>query len=120
MADNFLFDAHVLPRTPLGYGRAIGRNLAHNVTQHARRKVHIITSLDTRHEVFGDRFPHQQEGIAVGHPLEVVVQHRIAVGPDDVALPVQFQHSRGRSAQRLHAASVFRAIYSAKQITVIQ
>ena len=47
------------------------------------------TAADIRGQLFGKRLPNQDQCVPVGQAFKVVVQQRITVGPDDVAVPIQ-------------------------------
>ena len=54
----------------------------------------------------GKKLEEQSQGVAVGKAFVIVVQVRILVFPDDVAIPIQFQNSGGRTAYCLRSSGV--------------
>ena len=57
-----------------------------------------MPAFDLPGDFLGDQLPRQHQGIAVGQPLKVVMQQRVPVFPDHVAVPVQLEDGPGHGA----------------------
>ena len=104
--ENVFGRIQVLPGPPFPNGRAVRRHFANHVAKHPRGEIHIVAPLYLGYQILWDGIPHQQQGVAVGQALVVVMQRVVPVSPDQVAVPVQFDDAGGRTAHRLDTAGV--------------
>ena len=89
-ADAVFLEVQVFPRVPFVDYLPSGCNLPHRVPQHTPVvSFRLEAALDLASDFLGQEFPGQDEGVAVGQPLEVMVQEGIAVLPDHVAVPIK-------------------------------
>jgi len=90
-ANPVFLEVQMLPRLPFIDHFAAGRNLPHHIAQHALVSAGFQTALDLPRYLIGKHLPAQYQRVAVGQTLEIVMQERIAVLPNHVAVPVQLQ-----------------------------
>ena len=97
-ADPVLIKVQVIPGCPFVHYLAGRCDFPHHVAQHTPALAVIVAALNLLRDFLGDQFPRQSQGVAVGEALEVVVQRRVSVFPDHVAVPVQLQDGAGHRA----------------------
>ena len=122
-ADHVLFDVQVFPRTPAIHRFSLGSHLVYHVPQHGLRCIFgLDAALDLGGQLGGHLLKLQHQSVAVGQPLKVVVHHGVAVGPHQVAVPIQLDyrpHGGPGAPRRLVCSPRVGPVGSRQQVSII-
>lgn len=90
-ADDIILRVQMIPGPPRINYFTLGSDFLNQVAQHLLVALtRVGASIDSGYQVFRKGFKEQYQGVSIGQPLEIVVDHGIIVFPDHVAFPIEF------------------------------
>ena len=121
VADYIDVRVEVLPGAPGVDGFSFGSNLFDQIAQHFHFSIGVrLSALDACRQIGIQGLEEEDQGVAIGQAVKVVVQEGILVPPDFPAIPFQFHDGAGPGAGIAALAASPGTDGARQQVAVVQ